>query len=606
VKNMKGFALVPAPAKLNRTKGTYAVPAALETELSGHTFGADSPPGINASVDAGSIKGEQSYRLVVSPNDLTLTAGGEQGLFYGFMTLRQLVRQADDARRIPCVHIEDWPEFPIRGVMLDISRDRVPTMETLKGLIGLWSELKLNQVQLYTEHTFAYPSHQIVWEQASPITPQEAEELDRYCRERAIELVPNQNSFGHMERWLKHDGYNRLSDATGSFVDPWGGLRHQSTTLNPLDPESLHLLSGLYDELLPHFSSNMINVGADEPFDLGQGRSREACEQRGVGRVYLEFMLKIHGELSRRGKVMQFYGDIVLHHPELIQDLPRDVIALNWGYEADHPFNKDSRLFADAGLHFYVCPGTSTWNSIGGRWNNARQNILGAAREGRSAGASGLLLTDWGDNGHWQQLPISYPGYLFAAAVSWNSDTGPDIDIEACLSRHIFRDDTGKAARALIILGNVYEEGIVRFRNAGALAVLLLLELQQYHQEELKRLRSHDFAGEQAGIAEALSLLKQAVIRAEDGDLLYKELTFTANLMAHAAHLGKERLATANLTTAEIPSSVRKTLGRELEALIGVFKEMWLSRSRPGGLEDSAGRMVALMESYQQGQTNPG
>jgi len=100
--------------------------------------------------------------------------------------------------------------------------------------------------------------------------------------------------------------------------------------------------------------------------------------------------------------------------------------------------------------------------------------------------------------------------------------------------------------------------------------------------------------------------LKQAVIRAKDGDLLYKELTFTANLMAHAAHLGKERLATANLTTAEIPSSVRKTLGRELEALIGVFKEMWLSRSRPGGLEDSAGRMVALMKSYQQGQTNPG
>ena len=92
---MKGFALVPAPAKVNRTKGTYAVPAALETELSGYTVGADSPPGINASVDAGSIKGEQSYRLVVSPNDLTLTAGGEQGLFYGFMTLRQLVRQVD-------------------------------------------------------------------------------------------------------------------------------------------------------------------------------------------------------------------------------------------------------------------------------------------------------------------------------------------------------------------------------------------------------------------------------------------------------------------------------------------------------------------------------
>ena len=598
---MEEIILVPAPRTIHRRKGTIPVPANLGSELAGYTVGADSPQGVKAHVDSAVFKHEQSYRLSIGPDDLTLIAGDQLGLYYGFMTLRQLVRQADKAGRIPFVHIEDWPEFPVRGVMLDISRDRVPTMETLKRLIVLWSELKFNQVQLYTEHTFAYPVHRIVWEQASPITPREAEELDHYCRERAIELVPNQNSFGHMERWLKHDRYSGLSDATGSFVDPWGGLRHQPTTLNPLDPDSLHLLSGLYDGLLPHFSSNMINVGADEPFDLGQGRSREACEQRGPGRVYLEFMLKIHGELSQRGKVMQFYGDIVLHHPELITKLPRDVIALNWGYEADHPFNKESRLFAKAGLQFYVCPGTSSWNSLGGRWNNARQNILSAAREGRSAKASGFLLTDWGDNGHWQQLPVSYPAYLFASAVSWNPEAGQKINLEACLSRHVFRDDTERAAQALIILGNLYEDGIVRFRNAGAIAVLLLLELQQYHQEAFKRFRNHDFAREQAGIAEALSLLRQADIRAEDADLLYRELTFTANLMAHASRLGKQRFTTADLLTAEIPPSVRKTLAAELKALIEVFKNLWLSRSRPGGLKDSAGRMIALKESYGQG-----
>jgi hexosaminidase len=599
--SMEEIIIVPAPRTIHRRKGTVPVPATLESDLAGYTVGAESPQGVGARLDAGLIKGKQSYRLSIGPNDLNLVAGDEQGLYYGFMTLRQLVRQADDAGKLPCVHIEDWPEFPVRGVMLDISRDRVPTMETLKRLIDLWSELKFNQVQLYTEHTFAYTAHQIVWEQSSPITSQEAEELDRYCCERAIELVPNQNSFGHMERWLKHNRYSHLSDATDSYVDPWGGVRHQPTTLNPLHPDSLRLLSGLYDELLPHFSSNMINVGADEPLDLGQGRSREACEQRGLGRVYLEFMLKIHGNLSRRAKVMQFYGDIIVHHPELIQELPRDVIALNWGYEADHPFEKEGRMFAEAGLQFYVCPGTSAWNSLGGRWNNARQNILSAAREGRSAGASGLLLTDWGDNGHWQQLPVSYPAYLFATAVSWNPEAGQKIDVEACLSRHIFRDHTGKAAEALMILENLYEDGIVRFHNAGALAVMLLLELQQYHQEELQRLRGHDFVREQAGIAEALSLLRQADIRAADGDLLYKELTFTADLMAHAVHLGKERFATTGLTTEKIPTPARQYLTAELEPLIDRYKKLWLSRSRPGGLKDSAGRMIALMESYQQG-----
>jgi hexosaminidase len=594
--------LIPKPKKIVQGDGVHTLSADLEAALSRYTIDAKYLQGVTARIDPALPEGEQGYRLSVSPDDLNLIAGGGAGLFYGFMTLRQLVRQAEEAGRIPCVHIEDRPELPVRGVMLDISRDRVPTMETLKHLIDLWAELKINQVQLYTEHTFAYPAHRIVWKEASPITPEQAQELDRYCRQRAIELVPNQNSFGHMERWLKHAPYSHLAEATGRYVDPWGGIRHHPTTLNPLDPGSLELLCGLYDQLLPHFASNMINVGADEPFELGQGRSREACERRGLGRVYLEFMLKIHEHLSRQGRIMQFYGDIILHHPELIAELPREIIALDWGYEAEHPFAEESRLFARAGVPFYVCPGNGTWNTLGGRWNNARQNILTAATEGRAAGAAGLLLTDWGDNGHWQQLPISYPGYLLAAEAGWNPEAAGKLDIEAGLSLHVFQDRSGNAAKALMILENLYDDGIVRLRNAGVLAVLLLLDLQQYHREELKRFRGYEFSDEQRGAAQALALLDRAEIRSADADLLQAELRFTADLMAHSSRLGKQRFATPDLTVQEVPVSARKELAAELEQLIGRYRELWLKRSRPGGLEDSVGGMQALKAHYLSGQ----
>jgi hexosaminidase len=595
---MRELVLIPGPRKIVQRDGLYILPVTLREELSRYAIGAEYPKGVTARIDPGLVEGEQGYRMTAGSDGLTLVAGGNPGLFYGFMTLRQLARQADEAGRIPFLHIEDRPELPVRGVMLDISRDRVPTMETLKRLIDLWGELKINQVQLYTEHTFAYPAHRVVWQEASPITPEEAEELDRYCSERAIELVPTQNSFGHMERWLRHEPYDRLAEVTGSFVDPWGGVRQQPTTLNPLDPGSLDLLRGLYDELLPHFTSDMVNVGADEPFELGQGRSREACERRGLGRVYLEFMLKIHEELSLRGKTMQFCGDIILHHPGLIEELPRDVIAWDWGYEADHPFVKESRLFARAGVPFYVCPGTSSWNSLGGRWNNARQNILSAAVEGRSAGAAGVMLTDWGDNGHWQQLPVSYPAYLLAAAAGWDPQAAAGLDIEACLSRHIFQDETGNAAGGLMILENLYEDGIARLRNAGVLAVLLLPDLQQYHEEDLKRFRGYDFSREQEGVAQALALLERADIRTGDASLLQAELRFTAELMDHAARLGKERFATPGLTVDEIPLSARQELAAELESLIKRHEELWLQRSRPGGLKDSVGRMLALKADY--------
>src|SRR5205807_1152438 len=160
--------------------------------------------------------------------------------------------------------------------------------------------------------------------------------------------------------------YKALAEAPEGFEFPWGGRSEGPFSLCPEDPGSLALLQGLYDELLPHFTSPLFNVGCDETFDLGAGRSKQACEERGTERVYLDFLLALYREVKARGRTMQFWGDIILHRPDLIPELPKDAIALEWGYEADHPFAKDGAIFRDAGVPFYVCPGTSSWNTIAG------------------------------------------------------------------------------------------------------------------------------------------------------------------------------------------------------------------------------------------------
>lgn len=167
----------------------------------------------------------EGYKLTIRPKGIEIIARTPAGAFYGAHTLSQILRQSQNGNRenrnpkskvkhatIRCLSISDWPDFAARGVMIDISRDKVPTMETLYHIVDLLSEWKINQLQLYTEHTFAYPSHPTVWEKASPITGEEIMKLDAYCRERFIELVPNQNSFGHMERWLKHAKYRPMAE----------------------------------------------------------------------------------------------------------------------------------------------------------------------------------------------------------------------------------------------------------------------------------------------------------------------------------------------------------------------------------------------------------
>jgi hexosaminidase len=198
--------------------------------------------------------------------------------------------------------------------MLDISRDRVPTMARLYALVDQLAALKLNHLELYTEHTFAYANHREVWAQASPMTAAEIRELDAYCRARHVELVPNQNSFGHLQRWLKHPRYRDLAECPDGH-EAWGAWRAYPFSLNPLDPRSLALLDELYAELLPNFTSRRFNVGCDETVDLGQGRSKEACATRGKGRIYLDFLQQVHARVTQHGRTMHFWGDIILHHP---------------------------------------------------------------------------------------------------------------------------------------------------------------------------------------------------------------------------------------------------------------------------------------------------
>lgn len=106
-----------------------------------------------------------------------------------------------------------------RGAMLDISRGKVPTMETLFGMVDFLADLKYSQLQLYVEgFSFGYPSFRNLWEKTeTPLTPAEIRKLDQHCKERFIELVPNQNSLGHMQAWLATDEYKDLAECPEGY-----------------------------------------------------------------------------------------------------------------------------------------------------------------------------------------------------------------------------------------------------------------------------------------------------------------------------------------------------------------------------------------------------
>lgn len=604
----------PTPSELlfaaQRLQTALAQHANVEWSLAASEAGPANEIGALLWVDPARGIRPQGYELTITPTRLTIVAHDAAGIFYGVCTLIQLLEQnaqnlkpKSQSRKspisnlqLPCLRISDYPDFPARGVMLDISRDKVPTMDTLYALTDMLASWKINQLQLYMEHTFSYRNHPEVWAEASPMTEEEILELDAYCKRRFIELVPNQNSFGHMERWLKHERYRPLGEMQARGMTEWG--ERDPSGLCPDDPQSIALIRELYDELLPNFSSKLFNVGGDETVDLGFGRSKEMCEQRGKGRVYLDFLLKLYDEVRQRGHTMQFWGDIIIKYPELIGELPKDMIALEWGYDAKHPFAAHGAQFAQSGVPFYVCPGTSTWNSIAGRTDNAKANLLNAAENGLKHGAMGYLNTDWGDNGHWQFLPMSYLGFAYGAALAWCVASNRELDLVAALNQFAFRDPSGAMGKVAYEMGNVYQ-ALRYFHNSSGLVIMLYAPTRYGARalEEIRKLKEigpESFERAMQAIADAMKPINKQKMQRADAELIVSEYECAANLLHHACGLGM----LAFEDDPKVARELKRKLVPDLRSIIKDYKALWLARNREGGLKDSVARFENILKVY--------
>jgi len=544
--------------------------------------------GLSLEIDA-AFAHRQGYQLIVHNGRIAIRAGSAAGIFYGVCTLRQLLQWYGAG--LPAMSVTDWPDFPVRGVMLDISRDKVPTLQTVFDLVDRLASWKINQFQLYMEHTFAYQKHREVWAEATPFTAQDILELDVYCRQRHVELVPNQNSLGHMERWLKVERYRPLAECPDGFTR--NGAFSPPSTLDPSNPGSVELIADLYDELLPQFLSRLVNVGGDEPWELGQGQSKAFMEEKGEGRGYLEYLLKLRDLVIARGHQMQFWADIIIRYPALVPEIPRDMVALEWGYEADHPFDEHCSQFAQAGVPFYVCPGTSSWNSLVGRTKNAIGNLRSAAVHGLKYGATGYLNTDWGDNGHWQPLPVSYLGFAYGAALSWGYEVNEEIELPAILDRYAFEDAGGVLGGLVYDLGTVGQLPGLAHHNGH-----LLFSLLQWPQEKaLARMKNPLVTADVlrdalAEIERIMQGLEGTQIQRSDAALIESEFRLAADMLRHACCRGLLLLGE--------PVRTPEMLIADLEDIIARFRDIWLARNRPGGLEDSVSRFNTLLNEYRE------
>lgn len=521
--------------------------------------------------------GEDRYTLKIEEDGAYLLGGSLKALGWAVQTLRQIVRQC--AGLLPQLSIEDEPDMKNRGYYHDVTRGRIQTLDNLKKLADTLCFYKMNQLQLYVEHTYLFRDLTELWRDDTPMTAEEVMELDQYCYDRGIELVPSLATFGHMYKLLSTKSYEQLCELPDSFGQRFGFRdRMDHHTVNVSNPDAMALVKSMIEEYMQLFRTDKFNICADETFDLGKGRSIALAEEKGTGHLYMEYIKELFEFLIERGKTPMFWGDIICGHPELYAQLPEQVICLNWGYGDDQP-DRESRILHDVGAIQYLCPGVRGWNTWVNMIRGGYRNITRMCSYARQYGAVGVLNTDWGDFGHINQPIFSIPGIIFGAVCSWSENVPEFEELIRQISILEFGDSSGEL---LSLLDQVNRQMIFDWHS-----IVTLKEWAQkgMEQEKLRKVAEKENMSRAAACNERIGEIEtQLRVLSRHIDSRNRRIVEYTHVALEATRVWNEvGLCFEKLLKGEKPEN-GAAVAADLERCLHYYQQLWRENSKEGDL----------------------
>lgn len=328
-------------------------------------------------------------RLTVEAPDISAAA---RGLFLAACALR-------DGEDIPELHQKR--HIASCGMMLDMSRGGVMTVEAVKGMIDAHAALGLNLMMLYTEDTYTVPEAPYLGYLRGRYTEKELREMDDYAAESGVELVPCVQTLAHLEQFLQWDVNRDIKD--------------NDCVLMIDEPKTYAWIRAALTALRRCFRTNRIHIGMDEAHGVGLG---EYYQKHGpVDRFellnrHLNRVVDICKELGfkpimwsdmfyRLGSKNNDYYDTDAVVPEsAIAQIP-DVALCYWDYyHTDEPFYTGMlEGHRKMGKEVVFAGGIWTWSGILPHVRKTNATMYPALRACLKAGIETVLATSWGDDG---------------------------------------------------------------------------------------------------------------------------------------------------------------------------------------------------------------
>lgn len=281
-------------------------------------------------------------------------------------------------------------DFPVKAFHLDL-RIQVMTLPALKSFAQKLHAGGVNTLIMEYEATYPFTKHPLIPNRFA-YTKEEIVSFIAFCKSLDIDVIPLQQSFGHVEYLLRHDRYKQMreDDKALSQICP---LRVREDSL---------LFTELYTDLSQTHPSPYIHIGCDETYLLGHcERCRKKVREEGISKLYIDYVSMLCNIVLKLGKKPVLWADMVLKYPEAVNRLPKGTILVDWnyGWSLDH-FGDHQKLLA-SGYSIWGAPAirSSPDNFYQTKWAKHFDNIRDFVPACRKMGYQGMVLTSWSTSG---------------------------------------------------------------------------------------------------------------------------------------------------------------------------------------------------------------
>lgn len=340
----------------------------------------------------------------------TIIYGRMVGAFRGLFLL--IAHQDEEA-----FCIEENCCFDDFGAMIDMSRNAVMNIESVKRLLVKMALLGYESIQLYTEDTLKVAEEEYMGYGRGAYECKEIKEIDTFAMQFGIEVIPCIECLAHLNQLCIYTRYSMMMDCNDILMVG--------------APRTYEFIENIFKTIATNFSSRKVNVGMDEASMLGRGGYLEKNGYRPRAELMAEHMEKVNEIAKKYGFEMSMWSDMFYglmfkenrteKEEEILNGLPKDVRLIYWDYGTNDYDVCATRM----DNHLRI---TDNVGFAGGSWKwwglvpNNQYGILTqeiAIRACKEKGIKNYLLTCWGDNGAEASNFAVMPCFFATARMSY-------------------------------------------------------------------------------------------------------------------------------------------------------------------------------------------